>query len=197
MGDSNEVKADNGSRTEDLGTQATNKTQAKTKKYRDMEKNSPPTPDGPSSKRQKKVHGELKCVGAETTAAGSFSASERRHFQGGAPSVSASPRLGKSSKCTSGLMSDASQSSAVLKTGVQLPEGVLETGRHTHHGLAWLNKDRMDKERRRPEDPGYNPRTLHVPSYFLKGETPAMQQWWSFKSENMDTVLFFKVWHSN
>ena len=27
----------------------------------------------------------------------------------------------------------------------------------------------------------------------MKTQTPAMQQWWLFKSENMDTVLFFKV----
>lgn len=77
--------------------------------------------------------------------------------------------------------------------GIPLPEGVLETGRHKHHNFAWLYKDRMDKDRRGPVHPLYNPRTLHVPPLFLKGETPAMQQWWSFKSENMDTVLFFKV----
>jgi DNA mismatch repair protein MSH6 len=27
----------------------------------------------------------------------------------------------------------------------------------------------------------------------MQEQTPAMAQWWQFKSENMDTVLFFKV----
>lgn len=77
---------------------------------------------------------------------------------------------------------------------IPLPEGVLDTGRHTHHGLNWLYKDRVDKDRRRPNDPEYNLRTLYVPRGFLDKQTPAMRQWWEFKSENMDTVLFFKVW---
>lgn len=76
---------------------------------------------------------------------------------------------------------------------IPLPEGVLDTGRHKHHGFSWLYKDRTDKNRRKPDDPQYNPRTLYVPPSFLKEETPAMRQWWAFKCENMDTVLFFKV----
>lgn len=78
-------------------------------------------------------------------------------------------------------------------TSAPLPEGVLATGRHTHHGLKWLYQNRTDKNRRRPDHPEYNPRTLYVPHSFLQTETPAMQQWWLFKSDNMDTVLFFKV----
>lgn len=76
---------------------------------------------------------------------------------------------------------------------IPLPEGVLDTGRHTHHGLNWLYKDRVDKAKRRPHDAEYNPRTLYVPRAFLDKQTPAMRQWWEFKSENMDTILFFKV----
>lgn len=92
-----------------------------------------------------------------------------------------------------GLRASVSASVAAPPTGILLPEGVLETGRHKHHGLRWLYKDRMDKDRRKPDDPQYNSRTLYVPPSFVRGETPAMQQWWLFKSENMDTVLFFKV----
>jgi DNA mismatch repair protein MSH6 len=51
----------------------------------------------------------------------------------------------------------------------------------------------MDASKRKPEHPQYNPRTLYVPPAFLKNETAAMQQWWELKSQNMDTVLFFKV----
>jgi hypothetical protein len=41
--------------------------------------------------------------------------------------------------------------------------------------------------------PDYNPRTLKVPIKYLNEQTPAMAQWWQFKSMNMDTILFFKV----
>ncbi|CAM9479643.1 unnamed protein product, partial [Discosporangium mesarthrocarpum] len=103
----------------------------------------------------------------------------------------------KASPCTTS-ESPASRESlspvpAQTPSQVPLPEGVLETGRHKHHGLHWLYKDRTDKNRRPPSHPEYNPRTLYVPPSFLKSETPAMQQWWEFKRENMDTVLFFKV----
>lgn len=46
---------------------------------------------------------------------------------------------------------------------------------------------------RRPSDPDYDSRTLHVPEDYLNSLTPAMRQWWVLKSQNMDTVLFFKV----
>ena len=28
---------------------------------------------------------------------------------------------------------------------------------------------------------------------YIQAQTPAMEQWWKIKSQNMDTVLFFKV----
>ncbi len=80
-----------------------------------------------------------------------------------------------------------------LPPRIDLPEGVLDTGRHLHHGFKWLNENRRDSKMRTPQEPGYDRRTLHVPPNFLKEQTPAMKQWWEFKSANMDTVLFFKV----
>lgn len=74
----------------------------------------------------------------------------------------------------------------------ELPEGVLDYGKHTHFSLQWL-KDRRDANQRRPDDPDFDPRTLYVPRQFLDKETPAMRQWWEFKSKNFDTILFFKV----
>jgi DNA mismatch repair protein MSH6 len=56
-----------------------------------------------------------------------------------------------------------------------------------------MNADRRDDKLRRPDHPDFNPRTLYVPPDFLKQQTPAMKQWWEFKSKNMDTILFFKV----
>lgn len=46
---------------------------------------------------------------------------------------------------------------------------------------------------RKPDDPDYEPKTLYVSPTWLKKETPAMQQWWSYKQRNMDAVLFFKM----
>ncbi|CAN0511775.1 unnamed protein product, partial [Scytosiphon promiscuus] len=53
--------------------------------------------------------------------------------------------------------------------------------------------DRRVKRRRVTDDDNYTPRSLFVPPSFIQSQPPAMQQWWLFKSENMDTVLFFKV----
>lgn len=109
----------------------------------------------------------------------------------GAPSARSSPQSGARSMM--GLSSPVSSPPPKAPSSTPLPEGVLDTGRHKHHSFDWLYKNRVDANRRKPDDPLYNPRTLYVPPSFLKKETPAMVQWWKFKSENMDTVLFFKV----
>lgn len=106
---------------------------------------------------------------------------------------SPSPSSRANSASSPRLSPPASSPTPLARASTPLPEGVLETGRHTHHGLRWLYNDRRDRERRTADDDNYNPRTLYVPPPFLKAQTPAMQQWWLFKSENMDTVLFFKV----
>ncbi|EQC33643.1 hypothetical protein SDRG_08747 [Saprolegnia diclina VS20] len=62
-----------------------------------------------------------------------------------------------------------------------------------HDAWPWLHAERMDMKKRKPSDPEYDDRTLYLPETFLSKETPAMQQWWAVKRENMDTVLFFKV----
>lgn len=50
-----------------------------------------------------------------------------------------------------------------------------------------------DKNKNRPNDPEYDPRTLHVPQEYLKLQTPAHAQWWNLKSSHFDCVFFFKV----
>ncbi|CAD5206742.1 unnamed protein product [Bursaphelenchus okinawaensis] len=50
-----------------------------------------------------------------------------------------------------------------------------------------------DAEKRRPDDPDYDPTTLYVPEQFIKDQSPGHRQWWKLKSANFDTVLFFKV----
>eukprot|EP00878_Enallax_costatus_P014342 GHUV01015002.1.p1 GENE.GHUV01015002.1~~GHUV01015002.1.p1 ORF type:complete len:1085 (+),score=444.50 GHUV01015002.1:267-3521(+) len=64
--------------------------------------------------------------------------------------------------------------------------------------FPFLHPDRIkDKAGKRPDDPDYNPRTLLIPNaaawFKDKKVTEAQQQWWSFKSDNFDSVLLFKV----
>ena len=72
-------------------------------------------------------------------------------------------------------------------------KGALQAGEHRHNSLAFLKPaNRKDARGVRMGAPGFNPRTLHVPEDFMRKETPAKQQWWTFKAQNMDTVLFFR-----
>lgn len=63
-----------------------------------------------------------------------------------------------------------------------------------HETLDFLSPRAIrDKNKNRPNDPDYDPRTLHVPQEFLKQQTPAMSQWWILKANHFDCVFFFKV----
>ena len=50
-----------------------------------------------------------------------------------------------------------------------------------------------DKNGNRPDSDQYDCNTLYVPPDYLKKQTPAMKQFWEFKSKNFDKVLFFKL----
>lgn len=50
-----------------------------------------------------------------------------------------------------------------------------------------------DFERRRPDHPDYDSRTLHIPAAKWKEFSPAQTQYWKIKQQNWDVVLFFKV----
>jgi hypothetical protein len=91
-------------------------------------------------------------------------------------------------------LSQSPDTSASPSDPMPLPEGVMGRGSHEHNSFSFLfPANRRDKVGKKMTDPDYNPRTLHIPDQFMKDQTPAMHQWWLFKSENMDTVLFFKV----
>ena len=63
--------------------------------------------------------------------------------------------------------------------------------------FKFLHPDRiMDKKKRRPSDPDYDPTTLYIPPKWFEEKpkpTPAQAQWWQFKADNFDSVLFFKM----
>jgi len=51
----------------------------------------------------------------------------------------------------------------------------------------------MDIEKRRPDDPNYDPTTLFIPPGEWKNFTPAMSQYWQIKTTNYDKILLFKL----
>lgn len=52
--------------------------------------------------------------------------------------------------------------------------------------------DVRDKEKNRPEDPEYDPRTIYIPGSAWKEFTPFEKQFWEIKQNHYDTVLFFQ-----
>uniref|UniRef100_A0ACD5YI65 Uncharacterized protein n=1 Tax=Avena sativa TaxID=4498 RepID=A0ACD5YI65_AVESA len=59
--------------------------------------------------------------------------------------------------------------------------------------FSFLGEGRKDAKGRRPGHPAYDQRTLSLPPQFLKNLTGGQRQWWEFKSQHMDKVLFFKM----
>jgi hypothetical protein len=70
--------------------------------------------------------------------------------------------------------------------------GVVGFGSHEHHSWKFL-VERTDKSGYSPEHPQFDSRTIKIPLSVLQQQTPAMRQWFELKSDNFDTILFFKV----
>lgn len=68
------------------------------------------------------------------------------------------------------------------------------TTRFEHLDLDFLQPNNIrDAQKRRPDDPDYDPRTLYVPEDFIKKRSPGHRQWWRMKAAYYDTVLLFKI----
>lgn len=52
--------------------------------------------------------------------------------------------------------------------------------------------DLRDKEKHRPGDPDYDPRTVYIPPKAWNDFTPFETQFWEIKQDHFDTVLFFQ-----
>ena len=63
---------------------------------------------------------------------------------------------------------------------------------HLNYPFLLENKIK-DKNGRRPDHPEYDCHTVYVPESHLHAQTPGQCQWWKLKSDNFDTVLFFKM----
>ncbi|XP_075060208.1 DNA mismatch repair protein Msh6 [Mixophyes fleayi] len=63
-----------------------------------------------------------------------------------------------------------------------------------HEKFEWLQDGRRkDAKRRKQSDVDYDPTTLYVPDDFLNKCTPGVRKWWQLKSQNFDSVIFYKV----
>lgn len=70
----------------------------------------------------------------------------------------------------------------------------MKTMSFPHLSFAFLDPAKVkDKSKKSPDDPDYNAGTLYVPDSFLREQTPAQRQWWEFKINHFDKVLFFKM----
>ncbi|VDD80594.1 unnamed protein product [Mesocestoides corti] len=89
----------------------------------------------------------------------------------------------------SGILNASANSNFALDVGDEGTEGSWP-----HLTYPFLKPDRIkDSCGRRPDHPEYDPRTLFVPEEFLRKQSPALRQWWILKSQNFDTLLFFKM----
>ena len=62
------------------------------------------------------------------------------------------------------------------------------------HFLIFLKSENIrDKNGNRPDSPDYDCNTLYIPSDYLKTQTDAMLQFWEYKKEHFDKIIFFKV----
>ncbi|CAM0880021.1 unnamed protein product [Alopecurus aequalis] len=60
--------------------------------------------------------------------------------------------------------------------------------------FEWLNPPNIrDANKRRPDDPLYDKRTLFIPPDALRKMSTSQKQYWTVKCKYMDVVLFFKV----
>ncbi|KAM0829156.1 hypothetical protein ACQ4PT_067060 [Festuca glaucescens] len=60
--------------------------------------------------------------------------------------------------------------------------------------FEWLNPPNIrDANKRQPEDPLYDKRTLFIPPDALRKMSTSQKQYWTVKCKYMDVVLFFKV----
>ncbi|KAG6810732.1 hypothetical protein H0H92_010562 [Tricholoma furcatifolium] len=89
--------------------------------------------------------------------------------------------------------SDAAASSAglFLTAAERREQGKKDEKKAAESPYSFL-EDVKDKEGRRPGEPDYDPRTLHIPKSAWSEFTPFEKQFWEIKQNHYDTVLFFQ-----
>lgn len=109
-------------------------------------------------------------------------------------SLASSPSVSKAPSSTPKI-SQGTKSKLSLFAAKETPTKAEDTTEnYDYMNYPWLKPEGIrDRDRRRPDHPDYNPRTLYVPEDFLNQQTPGLRQWWELKSRHYDTVLFFKM----
>jgi DNA mismatch repair protein MSH6 len=69
----------------------------------------------------------------------------------------------------------------------------IHAGRLQNALLAEWFQNRRDKNQHTSDHPDFDPRTLYIPEQEYRKMTPAQEQYWKIKADNMDIVLFFKM----
>ena len=104
------------------------------------------------------------------------------------------PKARKKVPARPALKKDASSkggSTSFLTAAEQRARQQKEDKKSTEDPFSFL-VDPKDKEGVRPGEPGYDPRTLYIPTSAWKTFTPFEKQFWEIKQNHYDTILFFQ-----
>lgn len=56
----------------------------------------------------------------------------------------------------------------------------------------YLLENRVDKNGRKPNDPNYDPSSIHIPPEEYKTLTDGMKRFWELKKDNMDKLILYR-----
>ncbi|GAA6001069.1 mismatch repair ATPase MSH6 [Rhodotorula paludigena] len=79
-----------------------------------------------------------------------------------------------------------------IKTSAEMAREKAKKDRAANEEVFSFLVDPKDADGIRPGEPGYDPRTLYIPSSAWKTFTPFERQFWEIKQNHYDTVLFFQ-----
>ncbi|CAL8470971.1 g10513 [Coccomyxa elongata] len=82
------------------------------------------------------------------------------------------------------------------KGGVEPAGDIARYAKRAEERFPFLAPEQIrDANKKRPDQPGYNPRTLYIPpDWFKKAKvSEGQRQWWEFKAQHFDSVMLFKM----
>ncbi|KAL0552823.1 hypothetical protein IC582_011950 [Cucumis melo] len=95
--------------------------------------------------------------------------------------------------CSGDSLQDSTKRIKLLQDSINLKKIHNEISDATSK-FEWLNPSQVrDANRRRPDHPLYDKKTLYIPPDVLKKMSASQKQYWNVKCQYMDILLFFKV----
>ncbi|GAA5968892.1 hypothetical protein JCM11641_000769 [Rhodosporidiobolus odoratus] len=137
---------------------------------------------GSSSSSSSKPKPKAPKKASKPSAKTSTQSSLARFAAGAGPSQR--PHLKKTQSGSGGL--------AGIKTAAQEKKEKAKQDRRDNEEIFSFLVDPKDADGLRPNEPGYDPRTLHIPSSAWNSFTAFERQFWEIKQNHYDTVLFFQ-----